>query len=76
MDNHFPLVHDGKPSVKSVNPLQQDLEMEEIAEDGNDSDSQEENSFNEETETEDGEVGGDGDEHELSEEIRDEEFMI
>ena len=77
MDNHFPLVHDGETSVKSVvNPFQQDLEMEEIAEDGNDSDSQEENSFNEETETEDGEVGGDGDEHELSEEIRDEEFMI
>ena len=50
--------------------------MEEIAEDGHDSDSQEENSYNEETETEDGEVGGDGDEHELSEEIRDEEFMI
>ena len=76
MDNHFPLVHDGESSVKSVvNSLQQDLEMEEIAEDENDSDSQEENSLNEESETEDGEVG-DGDEHELSEEIRDEEFMI
>ena len=79
MDNHFPLVHDGESSVKSVvnssDSLQQDLEMEEIAEDENDSDSQEENSLNEESETEDGEVG-DGDEHELSEEIRDEEFMI
>ena len=76
MDNHLPLVHDGESIVvNSSDCLQQDLEMEEIAEDEDDSDSQEENSFNEETETEDGEVG-DCDEQELSEEIRDEEFMI